>query len=99
MTRAGPDTFNSIRVNMRPGNPMGIAPGSYEVLLSGWRIPTDSEFITDKDVGLVVKCSGFNPTPGASQMPNDAEYGRHQVSQRQPWILNFPIKHKDSWGG
>ena len=71
---------------------MGIAPGEYKLLISGYKWPCDDQHIRLHKVGLIVTCSGYNPS-GAGQKPEMSEYGG-DAGGCQPSILSIPIAQR-----
>ena len=86
-------TANLLQVEMGAGTPMGIQPGTYELYISGWKWPTVDNHIQDFKIGLIIKCSGYNPAGDDFQNPHPREYGRFR-SGCQPMKISFPIAHK-----
>ena len=72
---------------------MRIEPKNYALMIGGWKACCDSDVITRYNVGLFVKASGHNPTPGVEQKPEKADYGVHAVEGWQPNYVDFPVKH------
>ena len=50
------------------------------------------------NLGVLYKCSGHNPTPGAQQKPEDWQYAMDRSGERIP-VVEFPVNHKDFWLG
>ena len=82
----------------RVNNPMGIDPGFYNMVIAGWKWTIDSNNITNENVGLIVKCSGWNSFGEAR--PRMEQYGKNRNWSDdgkgcQPYKIDFPIMSND----
>ena len=75
-------------------NHIGVAAGNYPYMIGGWQVPLDPVAVTDKNIGLVVNCSGMTTLDGVhSQKPDINDYARNMFTGCQPYGSNFPIMH------
>ena len=82
---------------MLDGNTMGVPRGRYALLISGRRYATRTSEISDKNVGAIVNCSGWDPSMwrmGVEPRPNPDAYGWNNKMGCQPAVIHFPIKGK-----
>ena len=91
-------TVTILQVHLPVGNRLKLDAGYYPLAIGGWKVPTDRRETSDKNIGLNVKCSGYNPTPGAQQKPDDHEYALGREGQVIP-VIAFPVNHKNFWKG
>ena len=66
--------------------------------IGGFKVGTITALTCGHTIGVMLKCSGHNPTPGAQQKPADSEYAMGRDGQRIP-VVHFPVNHKNFWLG
>ena len=86
-----------LEVQLLLGNPMGTVPGTYRLLIAGWKAPCDAQVMTRLHVGLIVKVSGI--IPGGPQKPDKEDYAVNEQFGCQPMSVDFPIKHANAYKG
>ena len=71
-TSATEHTGNLFTVTLSPDKTLGLPSGDVHIVISGWKWPTVEQNNSDFHVGLIVRCNGENPTPGAEKQPPDS---------------------------
>ena len=79
-------------------NPLGIAAGTYPFYIAGWKWTTDPDNMTLGNAGAIYKASGINPRT-MQALPPPEDYAVNRRLGRQPWFLNYPIKHRGCHNG
>jgi len=87
-----------LHVHLPVGNRLKLDAGYYPLAIGGWKVATVARETCGHNIGVLLKCSGHNPTPGAQQKPEDWQYAMDRSGERIP-VVEFPVNHKDFWLG